>query len=243
MISNDERRKLIWGDGTLIKATLTYPDPLDKNKKKSIEVQFNPAEYSISRGVNSSETNGKGQNATPEQQQQEQESLATMQVKLRLDTTTYVEEDDEVEKYPDYLKDENELAGICKDLSMLTKITPDSHKNDLLCFSWGTMEFYGIVTSLTIQYQMFNRNGQPVRANIEMSIKGEEKELLNDIGANPRQSPDRTKYRRMNPREELWMLADMEYDDASCWKEIARENGILNPRKVDYTKCLKIPAL
>ena len=96
MISNDERRKLIWGDGTLIKATLTYPDPLDKNKKKSIEVQFNPAEYSISRGVNSSETNGKGQNATPEQQQQEQESLATMQVKLRLDTTTYVEEDDEV---------------------------------------------------------------------------------------------------------------------------------------------------
>ena len=105
MISNDERRKLIWGDGTLIKATLTYPDPLDKNKKKSIEVQFNPAEYSISRGVNSSETNGKGQNATPEQQQQEQESLATMQVKLRLDTTTYVEEDDErearkwIEKY------------------------------------------------------------------------------------------------------------------------------------------------
>ena len=70
MISNDETRKLIWGDGTLIKATLTYPDPLDKNKKKSIEVQFNPAEYSISRGVNSSETNGKGQNATPEQQQQ-----------------------------------------------------------------------------------------------------------------------------------------------------------------------------
>ena len=39
------------------------------------------------------------------------------------------------------------------------------------------------------------------------------------------------------------MLADTEYHDPSCWREIARENGILNPRKVDYTRRLKIPAL
>ena len=244
MASNKERRELIWGDGTLAKATLTYPDPINKNKKKSIQVQFNPAEYSIARGVDSEETNGKGQNATPEQQQQKQENLATMTVQLILDTTSYVEEDDTIEKnYPDYLQDEKELSGICRDMALITKMTSDSHKSNLLCFSWGTMEFYGIVISLSIQYQMFNRNGQPVRVSIDMTIKGEEKELLNEIGANPRQSPDRTKYRRLNPREELWMLADLEYDDVSCWKEIARENGILNPRKVDYTRRLKIPAL
>ena len=104
MASNKERRELIWGDGTLAKATLTYPDPINKNKKKSIQVQFNPAEYSIARGVDSEETNGKGQNATPEQQQQKQENLATMTVQLILDTTSYVEEDDTIEKnYPDYL--------------------------------------------------------------------------------------------------------------------------------------------
>lgn len=105
------------------------------------------------------------------------------------------------------------------------------------------MAFYGHVTSLKISYQMFNLNGMPVRAKLDMEISGEDKSILNIIGANPHESPDRTKYRRINQREELWMLADTEYHDPSCWREIARENGILNPRKVDYTRRLKIPAL
>ena len=90
---------------------------------------------------------------------------------------------------------------------------------------------------------MFNLKGMPVRAKLDMEIEGEDKKILNVIGANPHESPDRTKYRRLNQREELWMLADAEYHDVSCWKEIARENGILNPRKIDYTKRLKVPAL
>lgn len=56
-------------------------------------------------------------------------------------------------------------------------------------------------------------------------------------------SPDRTKYRRINQREELWMLADTDIMIRPGWREIARENGIHNPRKVDYTRRLKIPAL
>ena len=84
---------------------------------------------------------------------------------------------------------------------------------------------------------------QPSHIKKLEEISGEDKSILNIIGANPHESPDRTKYRRINQREELWMLADTEYHDPSCWREIARENGILNPRKVDYTRRLKIPAL
>ena len=142
-----------------------------------------------------------------------------------------------------YLDDDSELAAICHDIALTTKLSPDSHGLNPVSFAWGTMEFYGVVSSLSISYQMFNRNGQPVRVKMDMSLLGEEKGLLNEIRANPKQSPDRTKFRRLNPREELWMLADAEYNDVSCWKEIARENGILNPRKVDYTRRLKIPAL
>ena len=76
-----------------------------------------------------------------------------------------------------------------------------------------------------------------------MEIEGEDKKILNEIGANPHESPDRTKYRRINQKEELWMLAAEEYGDPGSWRAIAEENGILNPRKVDYTRRLKVPAL
>ena len=39
------------------------------------------------------------------------------------------------------------------------------------------------------------------------------------------------------------MLAAEEYGDPGSWRAIAEENGILNPRKVDYTRRLKVPAL
>lgn len=113
----------------------------------------------------------------------------------------------------------------------------------MVLFEWGSMAFYGHVTSLGISYQMFNRNGMPVRARLDMEIEGEDKKILNEIGANPHESPDRTKYRRINQKEELWMLAAEEYGDPGSWRAIAEENGILNPRKVDYTRRLKVPAL
>ena len=90
---------------------------------------------------------------------------------------------------------------------------------------------------------MFNRNGEPVRVELDLSILGEEKEITTIIERNPKESPDRTKYRHLQQKDELWMLAYEEYQDPSSWKAIAKENGILNPRKVDYTKGLKVPAL
>lgn len=243
MSSIDTRQNLIYGDGPLVKAALTYPDPKNNSTKITIPVQFNPTEYSISRGAEAKDTTGKGQNNDPENLQTTSEKLATLNVSLILDTSTYMSGYVVEKGLRKYLDDDKELSTICRDIAKLTKISPDSHEFDLLSFTWGAMEFYGLLKSLSISYQMFNRNGQPVRVKMDMSIEGEEKEILNEMRANPKQSPDRTKYRRLNPKEELWMLADMEYNDVSCWKEIAQENGILNPRKVDYTRRLKIPAL
>ena len=90
---------------------------------------------------------------------------------------------------------------------------------------------------------MFNRKGYPVRAELDLTIYGEDKSILQTLKAKPRESPDRTKYRMLHQKDELWMLAEDEYQDPAYWKEIAKENGILNPRKVDYTKQLKVPSL
>ena len=243
MSSISERQNLIYGDGPLVRATLSYPDPKESSRRLTIPVQFNPAEYSISRGTKSQDTTGRGENSDTDNLQTNTGGLATLNVSLILDTSTYMADYKAEKGLQKYLDDDSELAAICHDIALTTKLSPDSHGLNPVSFAWGTMEFYGVVSSLSISYQMFNRNGQPVRVKMDMSLLGEEKGLLNEIRANPKQSPDRTKFRRLNPREELWMLADAEYNDVSCWKEIARENGILNPRKVDYTRRLKIPAL
>lgn len=238
----DKRKQLIFGDGEVKKATLSYQST-EKGSKVVIPVQFNPSEYSISRRAEYNNTTGKLQEPHPNNLQSKGSFLASLRVKLTLDTAT---------EYPDYvvksglkkyIDSDKELSDICKDLSMLTKMYPKTHAQSLVTFSWGEMEFIGFIKDLNINYKMFNRKGYPVRVELDISMIGEDKNILQTLGAKPRESPDRTKYRMLHQKDELWMLADEEYQDPACWKEIAKENGILNPRKVDYTKQLKVPSL
>lgn len=238
----DKRKQLIFGDGELKKAKLTYYST-EKGMQVRVPVQFNPSEYSISRRAHYSEKHGKMQEPHPKDLQSRGSNLAMLRVKLILDTAT---------EYPSYViqpellsyvDNDKELSKICKELSMLTKIYPKTHTQSMVTFSWGDLEFEGRITGLNIHYKMFNRNGYPVRAELDLDIQGEEKSILQTLGTKPRESPDRTKYRTLHQKDELWMLAEDEYQDPACWKEIAKENGILNPRKVDYTKQLKLPSL
>ena len=237
-----KRKQLIFGDGELKKATLTYLST-QKGSKVVLPVQFNPTNYSISRKAAFTNTTGKLQEPHPLNLQSRGSNLANLKVKLTLDTATdfpgYVVKSG-LQKY---INDEKELTNICEELSMLMKMYPKTHTQSSVIFTWGSMEFEGFITSMSINYQMFNRNGHPVRAEVDLDIQGEERGVLQTLGAKPRESPDRTKYRMLHQKDELWMLADEEYQDASCWREIARENGILNPRKIDYTKQLKVPSL
>ena len=238
----DSRKALIFGDGELKKATLTYRQTETK-RKVSIPVQFNPTNYSISRSVNWKENKGLSEDSKPENVQTAGSSLATLQVKLILDTTTEFPDYVVKPKLKQYLNDSKELTKICREIALLSKTYPGDHVPSSLTFSWGSLEFEGYVNQLNISYQMFNRNGEPVRVELDLSILGEEKEITTIIERNPKESPDRTKYRQLQQKDELWMLAYEEYQDPSYWKEIAKENEILNPRKIDYTKGLKVPAL
>ncbi len=236
----DKRKQLIFGDGTLQKAYLKYQKD---EKEVELPVQFNPSEYSISRQVEHKDEKGIAKDAVPEDTQSTGSKLADLSVKLIFDTST---------ELPDYVIDpalkekidtDNELADICQELAMLTKVNPQEHIQSNISFVWGKMEFVGYLNSLNIHYQMFNRNGYPVRVEMDLSIRGEEKDISTAIESKPKESPDRTKYRTLGQNDQLWMLAAEEYQDVSEWKEIARANGILNPRKIDHTKGLKIPAL
>ena len=59
-----KRKQLIFGDGELKKATLTYMST-QKGSKVVVPVQFNPKEYSISRKASYTDTTGKLQEPHP----------------------------------------------------------------------------------------------------------------------------------------------------------------------------------
>lgn len=238
----DKQKQLIFGDGEVKKAKLIYKST-ETFKIVKVPVQFNPSEYSISRSVSYNVEHGISEESSTEKVQSKGSNLASLRVRLILDTAT---------EYPDYvvksqfsqhIKGDKELSDICRELSLLMRNYPKEHTPSNVTFSWGTMEFEGVLTNLNINYKMFNRNGYPVRVELDLDILGEEKNISQTIGSKPNESPDRTKLCALNQRDELWMLAADEYQDPACWKEIARENGILNPRKIDHTKQLKVPSL
>lgn len=236
------RESLLLESGKLVKANLIYFTETNKEMFR-VPVQFNPNQYSISRSLTYKTNNGQNEEASPAQLMAAKGNLATLNVSLQLDSATPAAAESILLKLKKWITKEKELYDLIGIFSELMKFNYDEHAPNKVMFDWGTLHFLGKVTSMNMTYTMFNRDGKPVKAKVDMSIIGEENDLLKKIKVNPKQSPDRTKYRSLGPADELWMLAENEYGDASAWREIAKENGILSPRQLEKGKMLKVPSI
>ena len=126
----------------------------------------------------------------------------------------------------------------------LLKFDHTTHQPPFVRFLWGDfLNFEGKITRSDVRYTMFGRNGIPVRAEVKLSILGEEAQMLAQSKQSPFESPDRTKERMLPYGDQLWMLANEEYGDPGMWKVIAESNGILNPRTFNQVAYLKVPSI
>lgn len=129
-----------------------------------------------------------------------------------------------------------------KKLMATVAIEGEQHKPPQVIFSWGNLNFKGVITSLTEEYTMFNKDGKPIRAKVTVVIKEDEDEALTRK-TSPFESPDRTKSRVVVEGMSLWSLAYEEYDDCEKWRVIARANHIMNPLDIVPGQIIKVPAL
>ncbi|MFI3176691.1 MAG: hypothetical protein R3Y67_04250 [Eubacteriales bacterium] len=238
--TDKSRNSLIFQNGPLEKAKIKILE--DGSEKHTIPVQFNPNQYSISRTMTHKPTYGTNSTKEPENVTTVRDELANLSVSLVLDSATPMS----LASFSDSDRtkvESNELTDIIGMFSALMKFDFEEHTAYTVMFEWGSLHFVGKIASMNINYTMFNRNGIPVRAKVDMTISGEDNEILKQTKSNPFESPDRTKYRTLGPADELWMIAQNEYSDPSKWREIAVENGILNPRQMDKSKMLKVPAI
>lgn len=135
-----------------------------------------------------------------------------------------------------------DVTKYTKRIRNLTLIDGTLHRVPKVTFSWGSIQFTGIITDVKESYTMFLADGMPVRAKVEVSFKS-----VYDISTgkrmSPLESPDRTKIKTVMQGDSLWSIAAQEYEDPEKWKLIAQENGILNPLKLSPGQTLKLPPL
>lgn len=208
-----------------------------ENKTDQFEVMFNPTEYNLSESANYAETLIPG--ADGPVMQYVAGNVQTLTLCLQLDTSErrVMTAENNLKIIPS-----ESVAPKVKQITDLLYIQGKLHRPPEVKFSWGNLNFYGIVTDVSQSYTMFTSEGKPVRAKLDLTLKS-----TLDIGARkrrqPLESPDRTKRRTVTADMQLWNLALEEYGDQAQWRTIAKANGILNPLDIYPGQVLKIPAL
>ncbi|HEV7991897.1 MAG TPA: hypothetical protein VGP25_08735 [Gemmatimonadaceae bacterium] len=217
----------------LKKATITVLDGADKDKV--IGVLFNPTEYSFER-TNSYKATAVPGLGSPLLQFVNGEA-DQLSMELFLDERTDP-------KGPTSLlqKENNPVATRLRDLSRLLLIDRDLHAPPPVRFNWGPMEFSAVIEKLGRKVTMFHPDGSPARATLSITFK-EYKTLRQQIEDPRRESADKTKRRVVVGKEQLWWIANREYDDATQWVRIAIANDLDDPRAIAAGDWLEVPPM
>jgi hypothetical protein len=191
-----------------------------------IEVLFNPAEYSLEVENKYKESAAAGLDSSLLQFVNGVAGTLTME--LYFDT---------------YTDDGGSDVTLKTDLvAQLMRVDSASHAPPKVEFRWGTVAFRAVVEKLTQRFVMFRSDGVPVRARLTVTFRGH-KALAEQLRNPRRNSADKTKRRVLSADSSVWLLASEEYRDPRCWRLIARENRIEDPRAVRPGTVLVVPPL
>lgn len=193
--------ELLYGDN--VSAPLVKGFPLD--------VQFNPTEFTLSKGAQFAEINIPGLDSPILQFVRGQNEKLTLD--LFFDRT--------LEKgLGDSAADVRELTN---PIYQLVKIQSSMHAPPRIRIVWGkALSFQAVVESVQQKFTLFSPNGTPLRATVSVSLR-EYKTLREQLKELNLLSPDHTKTRVVKQSETLAKIAYEEYGDPSLWRFIADE--------------------
>ena len=117
-------------------------------------------------------------------------------------------------------------------------------------FRWGAVDtFKAVCTSLTVAYQLFKPNGEPIRADVKLQLKqAEQASTASSSSANQGQNPTTRALsgagvHTVQDGDSLPSLAYRAYGDATRWRAIADANGIDDPLRLRRGAPLMLPRL
>ncbi len=186
------------------------------------QVLFNPNEYRLSSGNQFSETAIPGLPSPPIQYVRG--NARTLSMQLYFDT---YEQGSDVREYTDM------VVG-------LMDIDPELHAPPVCLFSWGQLNFTGVVERAEQRFTLFFPSGIPARATIDVTFK----EFVDpDEQAGKNQSANFNKKYLVRIGDTLSGIAGSIYGDPGNWRPIAEANGIDDPLSLHTGQVLIIPSI
>lgn len=128
-----------------------------------------------------------------------------------------------------------------KAIADLMKIDFDSHAPPIVQFVWDQAIFTGVLASLTVTYNLFTPKGVPLRAEAKIAMTAYRS--VEDQTKDPRNSPDVEKSFSVRRGDRLDQIAEAAYHDPARWRDVARRNGISDPRRLDPGTLLLLPRI
>jgi nucleoid-associated protein YgaU len=114
-----------------------------------------------------------------------------------------------------------------------------------LKFVWGKLKingqqaFVGHLDHVDVKYELFHRDGTPLRAMVDLTLKSTSERPK---GTNPTSGVERSSRRHVLRRgESIQSVAYAVYGDAAAWRSIAAANDIDDPLRVQPGRELLLP--
>ncbi len=136
------------------------------------------------------------------------------------------------------------VAEISHMHDVLYTLNGETHEPPLIKLVWGEKLglFKGKLTSLNIQYKLFNSDGTPIRAIAKATFK----ESMSDeerAAKDGKESPDLTHIRTVKSGETLPLLCHQIYGDSKYYLEVARYNQLIHFRNMKPGTEIHFPPL
>lgn len=137
---------------------------------------------------------------------------------------------------------ENVRTTYVEKIAQLMKINSELHAPPIVQFEWESELFQGVVSNMTANYVLFAPDGIPLRCEVSLQLTAY-RPVEVQLNERPRNSPDVEKSVAMRRGDRLDQIASGLYQDPALWRELARRNGIRDPRRIDPGTLLLAPRL
>jgi hypothetical protein len=223
--------------GELTRATITA----NEGSGGSIQCLFNPSEYTIAKSIHWQPRRNVGKDVPV----MEFTGGGGRSLTMELFFDTY----EGPMGNPGQRTGTGDVRSIVDKLWKLTMIdeslknqTTQQGRPPMVVFQWGpSWSFKAVITSLSVRYTLFRRDGTPVRAVASATFQEAEDEK-SQKGTNPTsESLPGYKRREVAQKDTLALIAYEEYGDPTEWRRIAEENDLENPLDLTLGTVLGIP--
>ncbi len=217
---------------TISPCTLQKDGSLRVDTSQKFEVLLNPANYSVEKSTSYNEDATLGQLGSD--LKFSAINSEKLDLRLMLDGTGVLLPPSSRTEPQDVETQFSQLSSI------VYKYQGDKHEPNHVRVLWGSLIFFGRLTSMSIENYLFNSQGKPIRANVDLSFKSFISNQEGSLRAK-KSSSDLAHIVYVKAGDTLPRICHEIYGDASYYLKVARFNDITNFRNIKLGTRLYMP--